>query len=126
MQLRGPVLLAACSMLIAVSPALADAIDGHWCFPDGRRITIQGPAIVTPGGTSMQGAYSRHFFSYVVPPAEPNAGETISMTLVNEMTVHLRHGAGMAYSVEPGIEVWRRCGPPVSQRHQDGQGKATG
>ena len=32
--------------------ALADQIDGDWCFPrDGRNLSIQGDDIVTPSGT---------------------------------------------------------------------------
>ena len=93
---------------LAALPALADAIDGHWCFPDGRRMSIQGPAIVTPDGTRTQGDYARHYFTYVVPPSDRGAGQTVSMALVNEETVHLRIG-----NADP-IEVWRRCGPPTS------------
>src|SRR5690348_7437744 len=43
----------------AACPALADAIDGHWCFPDGKRMFIQGPAITTPDGSRIQGEYGR-------------------------------------------------------------------
>jgi hypothetical protein len=43
------------------TPAWADAIDGHWCFTDSERISIQGPAIVAPTGSRIQGDYSRHF-----------------------------------------------------------------
>ena len=95
-------------------PAWADAIDGHWCYPDGRRISIQGPAIVTPAGSHIQGDYSRHFFTYVVPPADPDPGQTVSMALVNEDTVHLRIGAMPSYSSDETTQVWHRCGPPTS------------
>jgi len=33
-----------------IQPVFADAIDGDWCRADGKRMTIRGPAIVTPGG----------------------------------------------------------------------------
>ena len=89
--------------------AAADAIDGHWCAADGRYLSIQGPQIVTPGGAKMDGNYSRHGFSYVVPAREPGAGETASMTLVNEQTVHLALGAAGG-----APQVWRRCAPPTS------------
>lgn len=118
-------LFAGCIAIIA-SPALADATDGRWCHPDGRHIGIAGPAVVTPGGTRMQGAYSRHDVTDVVPRTEPRAGATVAMTLANAMTVHLRHGAGAACTTEPGIEPWHRCGPPVSQRLDDAQGISRG
>ena len=92
---------------LAATPAMADVIDGHWCFPDGRRMAIEGPAIVTPDGTRTQGDYARHYFTYVAPTSDRDAGQTISMTLVNEETVQLRVGTAPA-------ETWHRCGPPTS------------
>jgi len=104
-----------CALIVAgAAGARADVIDGHWCFPDGKRISIQGPSIVTPAGSHLQGEYSRHFFSYVVPPTDPDAGQTVYMALVNEDTVHLRIGAMPSYSSDGSTQVWHRCGPPVS------------
>lgn len=103
-------IIAASLVALAGRPALADAIDGHWCHQDNRRISIEGPAIVTPGGSHINGNYSRHFFSYVVPSSEPDAGQTVAMSLANEMTVHLRVG------VDGGVQEWHRCGPPISLR----------
>ncbi len=104
-----------CAVMTAyASAAWADVIDGHWCGTDGKRISIQGPAIITPAGSHTQGDYSRHFFSYVAPPADPDAGRTISMTLINEDTVHLRIGAAPSYASDGPMQVWHRCGPPTS------------
>jgi hypothetical protein len=112
---RGKAFALGCMLAVAGSTqAWADVIDGHWCSPDGRRFSIQGPAIVTPAGTRTQGDYSRHFFSYVVPPNDPQAGQTVSMVLVNEETVHLRIGATPSYSSDGPTEIWHRCGPPTS------------
>jgi len=94
--------------LFAAAPAWADAIDGSWCYSDGRRMRIDGPAVVTPAGNNVNGDYSRHYLTYVAPSAEPAAGETVVMTLLNEMTVRVQVGNG-------GEETWRRCGPPVSR-----------
>jgi hypothetical protein len=93
--------------LLPAAPAWADAIDGHWCHQDGRRLEIAGPAIVTPAGTRTQGDYSRHAFTYVVPPTDPGAGQTVAMTLLNETNVRIEAGAA-------GAETWRRCAPPIS------------
>jgi len=101
-------------LLLAPGSARADAIDGNWCHTDGRRFTIRGPAIVTPGGNSLQGNYERHYFSYPIPAAEPRAGETVFMTLMGEYLVHLRVG-GEASSAGP-VEEWNRCGPSISGR----------
>lgn len=95
---------------LAAFAARADAIDGHWCFTDGRQFTINGPDIVTSRGFRGQGAYSRHGFSYA------ESGWTIAMTLVNEDTVHLQRqqGASAPPPAAP-VEVWRRCLGPVSR-----------
>lgn len=90
-------------------PAWADAIDGHWCHKDGRRFSIRGPEIITPGGKAMEGDYSRHWFSYVVPMPEPGSGQTIFMTLLNENTVQTRVG-----ETASAQEIWIRCTPSIS------------
>jgi len=90
--------------LLGTSPALADAIDGDWCSGDGRQLSIQGPAIVTPGGTKMQGSYTRHSFDYTVPAGEPEAGQEVAMRLLNETTVQIRTGP----ADRPHV-IWRRC-----------------
>ena len=100
---------AALALALAGAPAFADAIDGDWCHKDGRRFSIRGPALVTPGGKNMQGDYGRHEFSYVVPAPEPGSGQTVFMALLNENTVEMRLGA---QSAKP--ETWIRCSPSVS------------
>jgi hypothetical protein len=107
---RLKIIIPALALSILAGPAFADAIDGNWCHTDGRRFVIRGPAIVTPGGKHMEGNYGRHNFSYTAPAPEPDAGQDIQMTLVNENTVHLRHGT--AVSATP--EIWVRCSPSIS------------
>ena len=89
--------------------ARADAIDGDWCRADGKRMTIRGPDIVTPGGNQIKGDYTRHFFSYIIPAGEPDAGGTVSITLLNEYLAHARQGGADA-----PVQEWRRCPPGVS------------
>lgn len=96
--------VAAAAFASCAAPAFADAIDGHWCSPEGRHIFISGPSVTTPTGVQMQGAYNRHFFSYVAPAAEPEAGATVNMRLAGETRVYVQV-AGAAG--EP--QVWRRC-----------------
>lgn len=97
------------AILLPTSAARADAIDGHWCNTEAGRMEINGPNIVTPGGTQMQGDYGRHSFSYIVPAAEPAAGATLNMFLIDDDTVHLTNG-GTAQTPQ----VWRRCLATVS------------
>ena len=111
-------ILATVLLLSTSGPAFADAIDGNWCHPDGRRFTIRGPAITTPGGSQLQGNYDRHHFSYRIPTPEPRAGDSVFMTLMGEYLVHLRVGADEA-SAGP-VEAWNRCGPSISRSRSIG------
>ena len=106
---RFGLLAAVFGLMLIAAPASADAIDGDWCHKDGRRFSIRGPQLVTPGGKKMTGNYSRHWFSYVVPAPERGAGRTVYMTLLNENTVETRLGAENATP-----ETWVRCSPSVS------------
>lgn len=73
-------------ILISV-PAQADQIDGEWC--NGlKHLSIDGPNIVTPGGTRVTGPYDRHAFKYVAPNGEPDAGATISMVQQHDELMH--------------------------------------
>lgn len=91
------------------APARADAIDGDWCSAEGKHMTIRGPAIVTPGGNRLEGQYSRHSFSYVVPAGEPGTGDSVDIMLRGEYLAQSRQGGAQAPTVD-----WRRCQPTVS------------
>lgn len=91
------------------STAYADAIDGHWCYKDGRRLTIDGPRITTPGGKKMTGEYDRHGFIYIVPKKEPGAGKKVTMQMLDEGTISLWTGPR---SAKNAAQTWKRCGKP--------------
>ena len=103
-HLAGCASLALLLCLSSGQSALADAIDGDWCSPEGKHLSIKGPQIITPGGAKMSGQYSRHAFSYVVPAPEPQSGSTIFMSLLGETTVIVREGSPVAQPV-----TWKRC-----------------
>jgi hypothetical protein len=100
--------------LVASLPAVADVIDGEWCGPGGRHLSINGPLLVAPGGSRIDGSYTRHSFEYVAPPAEPDSGQTVLMRLVNEETVHLRRAVDSMGAMQAAVEVWKRCVPGIS------------
>jgi hypothetical protein len=105
-------LAAAC---LASRSALADVIDGEWCTVDNTlHIVIDGPHIVTPGGHAIQGDYSRHRFSYIVPADEPGGGQTVFMVLVNPETVNSRSGADAGSAANAPVLVWHHCHQAVS------------
>ena len=93
-------------LLLPVAPALADRIDGNWCLTAGRHLSIDGPAIVTPGGTSMTGDYDRHGFRYVAPAGEADAGAQVDMMQFDDDTIQV-------VTTPPGgparTEIWNRC-----------------
>jgi|SRR5262249_34653837 len=97
------------SVSFVLSPiALADAVDGDWCDSKGKRMSIRGPSIVTPGGQQISGNYSRHYFTYVIPAGETDAGTTVEIQLLSEYLAHARQGN------DPSVHEWRRCQPGVS------------
>jgi hypothetical protein len=78
------------ALLRLASPAHADMIDGDWRHDDGRRFSFRGPTIVTPGGATIQGDYTRHSFQDTVPLNEAGGGQPISMTLRSETRINGR------------------------------------
>lgn len=108
-------ILASVVALLISSPngARADQIDGHWCYTDGRGLSIQGPQIVTPAGNKLSGDYDRHGFAYVVPEGEAGAGDQVLMLQQNHTTIHVwRTSPGT--SERGPTEIWRRCDPRTS------------
>ena len=94
--------------LLAPTSAKADRIDGNWCRGLAH-LAIDGPTIITPGGTRMSGDYDRHGFRYVVPTGEPGAGATISMVQLSEQLMQL------SSSAKPGdVQDWTRCQRQIS------------
>lgn len=102
-----PALLIALATLFPAT-AWADAIDGNWCFK-GKTLSIDGPKIVTQGGTNMTGDYNRHGFSYTVPKGEAGAGSKIVMIQQDETTMHLTRSGGATTTGAAKPETWKRC-----------------
>lgn len=96
--------IAIMAVLLPASTARADRIDGNWCYKD-RHMSIDGPTIVTPGGTRMKGFYDRHGFRYTVPAGEPDAGARVDMVQFNEQTVQVTTSGGESSRTE----IWNRC-----------------
>ncbi len=109
MEMRSGFLgLVAVAGLLLPGVAQADAIDGHWCR-DMKILSIDGPKIMTPGGTAMQGKYDRHGFEYVSPQGEADSGQTVIMSLYGDDLMRLRRSAS-----PETVEDWHRCQKTVS------------
>ena len=102
-SVRRAALAASLMTMASISTALADAIDGDWCL-GSKTLNILGPHIRTPGGTEMQGDYTRHTFNYTVPATEPEAGIAVAMRLQGQDFMAMTKGA-------TAPETWRRCKP---------------
>ena len=99
---------AALALIVIVSPALADKIDGTWCSPAGKTMTIMGRRITTPGGNRLIGNYTRHTFNYDIPADEPGAGGRVWAEQLNEQTIAVTNYAGEEREAGPR-ELWSRC-----------------
>jgi hypothetical protein len=100
---------AAAVLLASAGACFADAIDGDWRRADGKRMSIRGPEIVTPGGKQTRGDYTRHSFSYVIPPGESGAGDLVQILLRGEYLAQARQGAESS-----PWQDWRRCSATTS------------
>ena len=101
-------LLIIAAAMLATTTARADAIDGDWCRADGKRMSIRGPEITTPGGKQIRGDYTRHSFQYVVPAGEAGTGDTVQIILRSEHLAHSRQG------LDSAMQEWRRCSATTS------------
>ena len=90
------------------SVAMAANIDGSWCADDGRRISVDGVGVVTPGGQSATGRHTARAFTFVLPAGEWQAGAEIWMEPKGTDAVRvssLRAG----HQGPPPHDLWRRC-----------------
>jgi|AACY02.16.fsa_nt_gi Ribonucleotide reductase, alpha subunit len=99
---------------LPASQARADAIDGNWCFTNGRTMSIDGPKIRTPFGKLLNGDYDRHAFSYTIPNGEPDSGLVVVMDLIDDETLHVQKGQDSVAAAAAPIEIWHRCKLPTS------------
>ena len=103
----GYLILGVAVVFISPAVAFADAIDGDWCLK-AKKLNIDGPKIVTPGGKTLAGDYDRHGFRYVAPAGERSAGKKIILNVLDDENMERRVGnSGKA-------EMWRRCPAPIS------------
>ena len=96
-------------LLLQTGVSHADAIDGDWCSANGKRMSILGEKITTPGGNRINGNYSRHAFDYVVPAGESGSGEIVNIILRSEYLAISRQGPADGPATE-----WRRCKETIS------------
>ena len=103
-------MVSSCAIVLAVvaGSAHANRLDGIWCSPDGRRITVDGLDVITPGGQRTTGVYGTHDFSFAVPENERDAGAVIWMKLVDENTARVSTVSNEP-SEPPPHGLWRRC-----------------
>lgn len=82
--------------------ACADEISGEWCGPDGRSVNVLGRTVVTPGGTEVDGRYSRHRYEFVLPEGETGAGDVVVIDQLSE------EEAMVGFGLDTPVK-WTRC-----------------
>lgn len=94
------------ALLLPISHAHGDQIDGDWCSPNGLHLHIDGPNIKIPSGAKITGDYDRHGFRYVGPSGDPEEGQDIHMSQQSDQVMYLwRRTNGQ----DGPPETWRRC-----------------
>ncbi|MEP0945027.1 MAG: hypothetical protein ABJH63_09415 [Rhizobiaceae bacterium] len=96
------VLLLSSLLMLSVTEASADSLDGDWCNLIDGKLTIDGAVIITPSGNRVMGNYGRHRFIYTAPEGGWHGGKTIVIQQYSEQLMKLT--AGDAASKE-----WRPC-----------------
>ncbi len=104
------VLLAIAMLTFSANTVMADQIDGNWCSPDGKSISINGPRVTTAGGASVTANYNRHHIDYVIPSGEPNEGASFQADQLNDNEIRVII-AGPSSGQIGEIEIWRSCKP---------------
>ena len=107
-------------MAVSARPVQAHALDGTWCSGDGRRITVDGTAVITPGGGRATGAYSQFAFSFKLPDGERPAGATIWMEPKGPNAARVST-VGRDQQGPPPHGLWHRC--DVTSRLGQGGGE---
>lgn len=89
-------------LMLGVTGASADALDGDWCNLTDGKLTIDGSVIITPAGNRVMGDYGRHRFIYTAPEGDWHGGETIVIQQYSEQLMKLTVGDGES-------REWRPC-----------------
>jgi len=95
-------------LVASTAPALADKIDGTWCSPSGKSISIDGSLVITPTGKTVVARYDRHHIDYEIPKGEPNAGGRLAADQLNEGQIRVSV-VGKAKSEIGSPEIWTPC-----------------
>ena len=104
------VLLTAALMTASTQNALADRIDGTWCSPDGKSVSIDGRNVVTSRGNAVDANYNRHHIDYIIPAGEPDEGGVFRADQLNDNQISVvLIGAGGGSKSNP--EIWTPCKP---------------
>ncbi|HKJ62034.1 MAG TPA: hypothetical protein VKA94_08565 [Hyphomicrobiales bacterium] len=104
------VILAAIMTCASTQAALADRIDGTWCSPDGKSVSVDGPRVTTSHGNAVDANYNRHHIDYTIPAGEPDEGDQFRADQLNDNQIMVvLFGAGGEPKGE--AEIWTQCKP---------------
>jgi hypothetical protein len=92
---------------VLAASAGAAPLDGEWCAPDGRILTIAGEDVITPSGQETAAGYDRdRNLIYSGPQGDAEEGQEILVSPAGSERIALRRT--IAGREEPA-EQWQRC-----------------
>lgn len=97
-----------CCLVSLALVAGETGVDGSWCAADGRRISVDGLSVVTPGGQRATGRYSLRAFTFELPAGEWLAGAEVWMERKGADAVRVST-LSKGHEGPPPHDLWRRC-----------------
>jgi hypothetical protein len=104
------VLVTAAFISASKQAAVADRIDGTWCSPEGKSVSIVGPNVVTSRGTAVDANYNRHHIDYAIPAGEPDEGGTFRADQLNDNQIRVVL-TGADGEPKGEAQIWTPCKP---------------
>lgn len=97
------------ALMLSTNAALADQINGIWCSPNGKSVSIDGPNVTTSSGNAVDANYNRHHIDYEIPSGELDAGSRFRADQLNDNQIQVVIVAAGGAAGEP--EIWTPCRP---------------
>ena len=83
-------------------------LDGHWCAPDERTISVAGNTVITPNGLRTRGVYTKHALSFIEPGENGAQAAVIWMEPKGKDAVRVSF-ASADQKEPPPHDLWTRC-----------------
>ena len=105
-------LLTLCVSIALISGSFADQINGNWCSPGGKTLSINDDQVITPAGNRVTANFDRHHIDYQIPAGEPHAGDQFTADQLSDEELQVRIVPNKG-PVQGASEIWTPCKPTV-------------